>query len=82
MLSSTENSRIQGLFKAFELFSSTFQGIFNFQGLFMQALQIQVLFKHVGTLLYVDSGSSDHAGQMTDWRYRVFEKVMSTMCEE
>ena len=48
----------------------------------MQALQIQVLFKHVGTLLYVDSGSSDHAGQMTDWRYRVFEKVMSTMCEE
>ena len=34
VLSSTENSRIQGLFKAFEWFSSTFQGRFNFQGLF------------------------------------------------
>ena len=34
----TENSRIQGLFKAFEWFSSTFQGRFNFQGLFKKAL--------------------------------------------
>ena len=34
MLSPTENSRIQGLFKASEWFSSTFQGIFNLQGLF------------------------------------------------
>ena len=33
-----ENSRIQGLFKAFEWFSSTFQGRFNFQGLFKKAL--------------------------------------------
>ena len=31
VLSSTENGRIQGLFKAFEWFSSTFQGRFNFQ---------------------------------------------------
>ena len=30
VLSPTENSRIQELFKAFELFSSTFQGSFNF----------------------------------------------------
>ena len=38
VLSPTENSRIQGLFKAFEWFSSTFQGRFNFQGLFKKAL--------------------------------------------
>ena len=31
VLSPTENSRIQGLFKAFEWFSSTFQGRFDFQ---------------------------------------------------
>ena len=37
-LSSTENRRIQGLFKAFEWFPSTFQGRFNFQGLFKKAL--------------------------------------------
>ena len=37
-LSPTENRRIQGLFKAFEWFSSTFQGILNFQGLFKKAL--------------------------------------------
>ena len=35
----TENRRIQGLFKAaFEWFSSSFQGRFNFQGLFKKAL--------------------------------------------
>ena len=44
---SIENSRIQGLFKAFEQFSSTFQGRFNFQGLFKKALSIQVLSKPV-----------------------------------
>ena len=38
VLSPTENRRIKGLFKAFEWFSSTFQGIFNFQGLFKKAL--------------------------------------------
>ena len=38
VLSPTENSRIQGLFKAFELFSSTFQGRFNFQGCFKKSL--------------------------------------------
>ena len=31
VLSPTENRRIQGLFKAFEWFSSTCQGKFNFQ---------------------------------------------------
>ena len=38
VLSPTKNSRIQELFKAFELFSSTLQGIFNFQGLFKKVL--------------------------------------------
>ena len=38
VLSPTENNKIQGLFKAFEKFSSTFQGRFNFQGLFKKAL--------------------------------------------
>ena len=38
VLSSTKNSRIQGLFKAFEWFSSRFQCRFNFQGLFKKAL--------------------------------------------
>ena len=36
---------IQGLFNAFECFSSTFQGKFHFQGLFKTVLYIQVLFK-------------------------------------
>ena len=34
VLSPTENSRIQGLFKAFGIFFSTFLSRFNFQGLF------------------------------------------------
>ena len=38
VLSPTENRIIQGLFKVFEWFSSTFQGRFNFQGLFKKAL--------------------------------------------
>ena len=38
VLSSTKNRRIQGLFKAFERFSSTFQGRFYFQGFFKKAL--------------------------------------------
>ena len=54
VLSPTENSRIQGLFKASEWFSSTFQGRFNFWGLFKQALQIKVLFKPVRTLYIVE----------------------------
>ena len=36
----------------FECFSSTFQGKFNFQGLFETVLYIQVLFKPVGTLAF------------------------------
>ena len=43
------NGKIQGLFKAFECFSSTFLGKFYFQVLF---LYIQVPFKPVQTLLY------------------------------
>ena len=45
------NGKIQGLFKAFEYFSSTFQGKFNFQGLFKIVLYIQVLYKPVQTLV-------------------------------
>ena len=44
------NGKIQGFFKAFECFSSTFQGEFNFHGLFKTVLYIQVLFKPVPTL--------------------------------
>ena len=44
------NGKIQGLFKAFECFSSTFQGKLYFQGLFKTVLYIQVLFKPVQTL--------------------------------
>ena len=44
------NGKIQGLFKAFECFSSTFQGKFNFQGHFKTVLYIQGLFKSVQTL--------------------------------
>ena len=38
LLNSPVNGKIQGLFKAFEWFSSTYQGRFNFQGLFKKAL--------------------------------------------
>ena len=47
MLNSLANGKIQGLFKAFECFPSTFQGKFYFQGLFKTVLYIQVLFKPV-----------------------------------
>ena len=41
------NGKIRGLFKAFERFSSTFQGKFSFQGFFKTNQYIQVLFKPV-----------------------------------
>ena len=44
------NGKIQGLFKTFECFSSTFQNKFYFQGLFKTILYIQILFKPVQTL--------------------------------
>ena len=50
MLNPPLNGRIQELFNTFECFSSTFQGKFNFQGLFKTVLYIQVLFKPVRTL--------------------------------
>ena len=63
MLGHLANGKIQGLFKAFECFSSTFQGksyfqgLFKtvlgksyFQGLFKTVLYTQVLFKPVQTL--------------------------------
>ena len=45
MLNPPVNGKIQGFFTAFECFSSTFQGKFNFQRLFKTALYSQVLFK-------------------------------------
>ena len=50
MLNPPVKGKIQDLFKACECFSSTFQGKFNFQGLFKTVLYIQVLFKPVRTL--------------------------------
>ena len=47
LLNSLINGKIQGLFKTFESFSRTFQGKFNFQGLFKTVLYIQELFKPV-----------------------------------
>ena len=52
MLNSPVNGKIQGLFKAFLCFSSTFQGKFNFQGLLKTILYVQELFKPVGNLVY------------------------------
>ena len=58
-LNPPENGKNQGLFKDFECFSSTFQGKFNFQGLFKTVLYIQVLFKSVRTLhCYCQQNSS------------------------
>ena len=55
LLNPPVNGKIQGLFKdffkAFECFSSTFQGKFYFQGLLKTVLYIQVLFKPVRTLI-------------------------------
>ena len=47
------NGKIQGLFKAFECFSTTLQGKFNFQGLFKTVLSsvYSSTFKPVPTLI-------------------------------
>ena len=60
---SSVNGKIQGLSRPLSVFSSTFQGIFNFQGLFKIVLYIQVLFKPVRTL------------QLHASIYRVFTKI-------
>ena len=54
------NGEIQGLFKAFECFSSTFHGKFYFQGLFKTVLYIQVLFKPVRTLVILEIKRGKH----------------------
>ena len=54
MLNPPVNGKIQGLFMAFECFSSTVQDKFNFQGLFKTVLYIQVLFKPAGTPSFDD----------------------------
>ena len=51
MLNPPVKGKIQGLFKAFECFSCTFQGKFNLQGLLKTVLYIQVLSKPVRTLI-------------------------------
>ena len=51
LLNPPVNGEIQGLFKAFLVFSSSLQGKFYFQGLFKTVLYIQVFFKPVPTLL-------------------------------
>ena len=51
MLNPLANGKIQVLFKALSVFSSTFQGKFDFQGLFKTVLYFQVLFKPVRTLI-------------------------------
>ena len=53
LLNPPVNGQIQGLFKAFECFSSTLEGKFHFQGLFKTVLYIQVLFKPVQTLTFM-----------------------------
>ena len=53
MFNPLANGKIQGLFKALECFSSTFQGKFYFQELFETVLYIQVLFKPVQTQIYL-----------------------------
>ena len=53
MLDPPANGKIQGLFKSFQCFSSTFQGKFNFQGLLKTVLYIQGLFKLMQTLEYL-----------------------------
>ena len=50
MLNTSVNGKIHGLSKAYEGFSSIFQGKLNFQGLFKTVLYILVLFKPVRTL--------------------------------
>ena len=55
VLNPLANGKIQGLFKAFECFSSAFQGKFYFQELFKTVLYIQVLFKPVPTLEDLDT---------------------------
>ena len=52
VISPTENSRIQVIFKAFEWFSSTFQGRFNFQDSPLNSRT----FKHVRTLYIITCG--------------------------
>ena len=53
MLNPPVKGKIQGLFKAFDCLENSFQGKFNFQGLFKTALYIQVLFKPVRSLFNI-----------------------------
>ena len=77
MLNTPVNSKIQGLFKAFASFSSTFQGKFTFQGLFKTILYIQVLFKPVGTLIH--SSLLTHSSLLLTHRFS-FQDFLSVKC--
>ena len=58
MLNPPVNGKIQGLFKAFECFSSTFQGKFNFQdslvysSTFQACVNLEIALIKTTTLLY------------------------------
>ena len=63
MFSPAENSRIPKLFKAVELFSSTFQGIFNFSSTLKKALYVQVLLSMCEPLVYLGHNGVPHYGK-------------------
>ena len=66
---STENSRIQGLFRPL-IFFITFQGRFDLQGLFKKVLLIQVLFKPVRTLSTLHKRAQRFSGRVLDLRLK------------
>ena len=88
MLNPPVNGKIQGLFKAFESFSSTFQGKFNFQGLFKTVLYIQVLIKPEWTLYLLHLGKLKRDAYFNIHMYSVFKmglavrKPVFRVCEQ
>ena len=68
------NGKIQEVFKAFQCFWNTFQGKFNFQGLFKTVLYIQVLFKPVQTL--------DISGNLADNGSAIYYTLLSQMATQ
>ena len=54
VLNPSVNGKIQELFKAFECFSSTFQGIFNIKGLFKPVRTLITIGQHLSNLYITD----------------------------
>ena len=79
MLNPPVNGKIQGLLKVFECFSSTFQGKFNFPGLFKTTLYIQVLFKPVRTLhtIFIKTPTLGKAKHVT--KFKMLNAVVHSM---